>query len=256
MGRRLVDVLLSAIALVATAPLLALAAVGIRRASPGPALYRAERVGRGGRPFIMYKLRTMHSLRRSDASRITGVNDPRVFPLGAWLRALKVDELPQLLNVLRGDMAIVGPRPEDPALVSRYYTALGLETLAVRPGLSSPGSLYSYTQGEAQLVGADPEATYVAHLLPIKLALDVVYVRRASLAYDARIVARTLWVIVARMAGRRRFADPPELPEARRLLAGRPAVALPGERGAGATSHRQLVREPPQADLPSSYRRR
>src|SRR3989441_11505789 len=151
MVRRLVDVVCAAIALVATAPLLALAAVGIRRASPGAVLYRADRLGRGGRPFIMYKLRTMHARRRSDASVITGAEDPRVFPLGAWLRRLKIDELPQLLNVLRGEMAIVGPRPEDPVIVSRYYTALGMETLAVPPGLASPGSIYSSTHGAALL---------------------------------------------------------------------------------------------------------
>ena len=218
MVRRLVDALLAALALVVTAPLLALAAVGIRRASPGPVLYRAERVGRGGRPFIMYKLRTMHSRRRSDASRITGAHDPRVFPLGAWLRAVKLDELPQLINVLKGEMAIVGPRPEDPAIVARHYDALGRETLTVRPGLASPGSIYSSTHGDALLTGTDPEAAYAERLLPVKLALDVVYVRHASLAYDARIVGRTLWVIVATLAGRRRFADPPELAEARRLL--------------------------------------
>ena len=218
MVRRLVDALLAALALVVTAPLLALAAVGIRRASPGPVLYRAERVGRGGRPFIIYKLRTMHSRRRSDASRITGAHDPRVFPLGAWLRAVKLDELPQLINVLKGEMAIVGPRPEDPAIVARHYDALGRETLTVRPGLASPGSIYSSTHGDALLTGTDPEAAYAERLLPVKLALDVVYVRHASLAYDARIVGRTLWVIVATLAGRRRFADPPELAEARRLL--------------------------------------
>src|SRR2546430_17220418 len=88
----------------------------------------------------------------------------------------------------------LGPRPEDPAIVTRLYTALGLETLAVRPGLASPGSIYSSTHGAALLVGTDPEAAYAAHLLPLKLALDVVYVRRASLWYDARIVGRTLWV--------------------------------------------------------------
>ncbi len=227
MVRRLVDVVCAAIALVATAPLLALAAVGIRLASPGAVTYRAERVGRGGRPFIMYKLRTMHARRRSDASVITGTEDPRVFPLGAWLRRLKIDELPQLLNVLRGEMALVGPRPEDPAIVSRYYTALGMETLAVPPGLASPGSIYSSTHGAALLQGSDPEAAYVARLLPLKLALDAVYVRRASLAYDARIVGRTVWVIVATLLGRRRFADPPELPEARRLLAEADPASLP-----------------------------
>src|SRR5947208_2055187 len=167
----------------------------------------------------MYKLRTMHARRRSDASVITGAEDPRVFPLGVWLRRLKIDELPQLVNVLRGEMAIVGPRPEDPAIVSRYYTALGMQTLAVPPGLASPGSIYSSTHGAALLQGSDPEAAYVARLLPLKLALDAVYVRRASLAYDARIAGRTLWVIVTTLLGRRRFPDPPELPEARRLLA-------------------------------------
>src|SRR5438876_7222773 len=218
MVRRLVDVVCAAIALVATAPLLALAAVGIRRASPGGVLYRAERAGRGGRHCIMYKLRTTHSRRRADASRITGAHDPRVFPLGAWLRAVKLDELPQLINVLKGEMAIVGPRPEDPAIVARHYDALGRETLTVRPGLASPGSIYSSTHGDALLTGTDPEAAYAERLLPVKLALDVVYVRHASLAYDARIVGRTLRVTVATLAGRRRFADPPELAEARRLL--------------------------------------
>src|SRR5207245_5149776 len=128
MVRRLVDALLAGLALVVTAPLLALAAVGIRRASPGPVLYRAERVGRGGRPFIMYKLRTMHSRRRSDASRITGAHDPRVFPLGAWLRAVKLDELPQLINVLKGEMAIGGPRTDDRALALRRYFTPVLHT--------------------------------------------------------------------------------------------------------------------------------
>ena len=224
MAKRLVEVVLAALAAVVAAPLVALAAVGIRLSSAGPVLYRAERVGRDRRPFIMFKLRTMHLRRRSDSSRITGPRDPRVFPFGAWLRAVKVDELPQLWNVLRGEMSLVGPRPEDPAIVTRLYTALGLETLAVRPGLASPGSIYSSTHGAALLVGPDPEAAYAERLLPVKLALDVVYVRHASLAYDARIVGRTLWVIVATLVGRRHFPDPPELAEARRLLSETPAA--------------------------------
>src|SRR5207244_1312396 len=122
------------------------------------------------------------------AARSTGAHDPLVFPLGAWLRAVKLDELPQLINVLKGEMAIVGPRPEDPAIVARHYDALGRETLTVRPGLASPGSIYSSTHGDALLTGPDPEAAYAERLLPVKLALDVVYTRHASLAYDARIV--------------------------------------------------------------------
>src|SRR3989475_419105 len=233
MAKRLVEVVLAALAAVVAAPLVALAAVGIRLSSAGPALYRAERVGRDRRPFIMFKLRTMHLRRRSDSSRITGARDPRVFPFGAWLRAVKVDELPQLWNVLRGEMALVGPRPEDPAIVARHYDALGRETLTVRPGLASPGSIYSSTHGAALLVGTDPEAAYAARPRPVKLALDVVYVRHASLWYDARIVARTLWVIVTTMVDRSHFPDPPELSEARRLFsqsgaasAQRPATEL------------------------------
>jgi len=215
--RRALDALLSGVALVVTAPLLAVAALGIRRSSPGPILYASPRMGRGGRPFVMYKLRTMHQ-RTAAGSPITGAADPRVFAFGALLRRTKVDELPQLFNVLRGDMAIVGPRPEDVGIVSRHYGSLGHATLAVRPGLSSPGSVYSYTHGEATLHG-DPEAAYVAQLLPIKLALDLVYVRRASLGYDLRIIARTVWVLVTALCGRRRFPEPPEMPAARGLLA-------------------------------------
>jgi len=216
--RRLLDVVLAGLALVIAAPLLAIAAMAIRLASPGPIVYRAERIGRGRRPFVMYKLRTMHARRRGDGSRVTGKHDPRVFPVGSWLRRAKLDELPQLLNVLKGDMAIVGPRPEDPRIVAEHYTPLDLETLNTRPGLASPGSIYSYTHGEAVLVGVNPEQSYVQRLLPLKLALDVVYVRRASLAYDARIIGRTLWVIVAMLAGRSGFGDPPELAAARGLL--------------------------------------
>src|SRR5256886_1020644 len=177
MAKRLVEVVLAALAAVVAGPLVALAARGIRLSSAGPVLYRAERVGRDRRPFIMFRVRAMPLRRRSDSSRITGARDPRVVPFGAWLRAVKVDDLPQLWNVLRGEMALVGPRPEDPAIVARHYDALGRETLTVRPGLASPGSIYSSTHGAALLVGPDPEAAYAARLLPVKLALDVVYVR-------------------------------------------------------------------------------
>jgi lipopolysaccharide/colanic/teichoic acid biosynthesis glycosyltransferase len=231
MAKRLIDVVLAALGLIVAAPLVAVAAAAIRLASPGPIFYRARRIGRGGRPFIMYKLRTMHQHAREEGSVITAADDPRVFPLGSWLRRTKVDELPQLLNVLRGEMAIVGPRPEDPHVVAHSYPVFGLESLAVRPGLASPGSLYATTHGEALLDGGDPETLYAARVLPIKLALDVLYVRRASLVVDARIIGRTLWVIAARLLGRRRFPFPPEMADARRLLAANTSVATEIQRG-------------------------
>lgn len=218
MARRLIDVLLASLALVVLAPVLLVAAIGIRVSSPGPILYRAQRVGRHSTRFTMYKLRTMRVDHSARQSVITAQHDPRVFPFGNWLRRSKIDELPQLFNVLRGEMSIVGPRPEAPSIVDQYYTALEHETLEARPGLASPGSIYNFTHGEAVLASDNPELHYVERLLRLKLALDVVYVRRASGFYDAAIIARTLLVILASLAGQRRFPDPPEMPEARRLL--------------------------------------
>ena len=233
MARRLLDVALAALGLVTTAPLLAVAAAGIALSSPGPILYRAARAGRSGRPFLMLKLRTMHRRAPGPAEgpAITGHADPRVFPWGAWLRRCKVDELPQLINVLRGDMAIIGPRPEDPKFIAQHYATVHRETLAVRPGLASPGSLYSTTHGEAWLSSQDPERDYIERLLPVKLALDVVYVRRASLGYDLALIGRTLTVLAGRALGRRRFGDPPELREA--LVLAR-APAPPSKEGRAA----------------------
>jgi lipopolysaccharide/colanic/teichoic acid biosynthesis glycosyltransferase len=216
MATRPIDVALAAAALVPAAPLCLAAAAGIWLCEGRPVLYCCRRVGQGGRPFTMYKLRTMR-VSAPAAPRITSDGDRRVFAFGAWLRRWKIDELPQLLNVLRGDMAIIGPRPEDPAIVDRCYSPLARETLAVRPGLASPGSIYNFTHGERQLAAGDAEAAYVGGLLPRKLALDLVYVRAASLRYDLRLMCRAAFVIAARGFGRRAFPDPPELPRARQL---------------------------------------
>jgi lipopolysaccharide/colanic/teichoic acid biosynthesis glycosyltransferase len=118
-------------------------------------------------------------------------------------------------------MSLVGPRPEDPRFVARNYTAADLATLDVRPGLTSPGSVWYYTSVEDEIASEDPERYYVERILPLKLALDLVYVRRVSWRYDVVLIARTAWVLLALSIGYRRFADPPEMPTARRLLAQR-----------------------------------
>jgi lipopolysaccharide/colanic/teichoic acid biosynthesis glycosyltransferase len=219
MAKRLFDLLIATIALVITLPVLMLAALGIVIASPGPVLYRARRVGLRGRPFSMFKLRTMHVEQNLAPSRITLANDPRIFGFGALLRKTKIDELPQLVNVLRGEMSIVGPRPEDVHIAANHFTEEQLETLTVPPGLTSPGGLYPYMFADVAEPGAiDPEGHYVRHVLPIKLALDLVYVRRSSVWYDVTILGRTIVIIVARVFGKRRFADPPERAEAQRYL--------------------------------------
>jgi len=209
--------------MVAAVPLIAIAAVAIRLTSPGPVFYRATRVGRGNRPFTMFKLRTMHvnwsgASRKLADSAITARNDPRVFRVGSILRSTKLDELPQLFNVLRGEMSLVGPRPEDPRFVEKHYTPEHLATLDVPPGLTSPGSVWYYASAESELTADDPERHYVERVLPLKLALDLVYVRGISVWYDVALIARTVRVLGALLLGRRRFADPPEMPAARQLL--------------------------------------
>jgi lipopolysaccharide/colanic/teichoic acid biosynthesis glycosyltransferase len=235
----LLDASIALCALVAVAPLLAVAAAGAALSSPGPVLYRARRIARdrrrkaaddrAGRPeperrqqagyygceFTLYKLRTMHVQTRGEEHPITARNDPRVFPFGSFLRATKIDELPQLWNVIRGDMALVGPRPEAPEIVRRHYRADDLETLRVRPGLTSPGSLYYYTQCEALLPDVDATRVYAERLLPLKLEIDRVYISKATRLYDLRVILRTVGVVAARLLGRQRFPEPPEVAKLR-----------------------------------------
>lgn len=217
MVKRLVDIVLSSMALIVFCPLLAIATMGIRLSSSGPVLYRAKRAGLNGKVFEVYKLRTMHTDQASP-NLITAKNDPRVFAFGRLLRRLKVDELPQLINVLKGQMSLVGPRPEDPQIVQQHYYPEHFETLRILPGLASPGSIYNFTHGELMLEKDNPEKHYVERLLAVKLALDIIYVREGSLLYDLRIILRTIWVIMAAAFGKRSFSEPPEMKKARHLM--------------------------------------
>lgn len=226
--KRALDVVAAGVALILAAPLLLLAAIGIKLSSRGPVLHRAVRAGRGGDPFEILKLRTMR-LGTPDQSRITvGGSDPRVFAVGSWLRKLKIDELPQLVNILRGDMAVVGPRPEALDIVRDHYGPEHMRTLDVSPGLASPGSLWNYTHGESLIGADDPEGDYLRALLPAKLALELVYVDRASLRYDVSLVVRTMLVIVQTLSGRDAWPDPPEMTDSMRHI--HPVRNPPAER--------------------------
>ena len=193
-----VDRLVATLGLLGSAPVLVFAAMGIKLSDPGPVIYRARRAGLEGCTFTMFKLRTMRTTTSpGQTARITGGIDTRVFPFGRLLRRVKIDELPQLVNVLRGEMAIVGPRPEDPSIVEREYEPWMRETLSVLPGLTSPGSLGFYADEAA--LPADPveaEVEYLRALLPHKLAVDLFYVRNRSAAYDVAIVLRTVAAVV------------------------------------------------------------
>lgn len=189
--RRKTEAVLAGAALILAVPLFAFIAIGIWFSDPGPVFYLADRAGLRGVPFRMYKFRTMRAA-AAPGSRIAGIEDPRIFRLGRLLRRFRLDELPQLLNILRGEMAFVGPRPEDPWIVDRIYTAADRETLDVLPGLVSPGTLYYFTHAEPFLDSANAEASYIAGPLQEKLALDRAYMRSSSASADLRLVARAV----------------------------------------------------------------
>lgn len=194
MAKRLFDLLAAAIGLVLLAlPGLVLALL-IRLDSPGPVFFRQERVGRHGRTFRIHKFRTM-CVGAERQGQLTVGDDHRVTRVGAVLRAHRLDELPQLIDVLRGDMSLVGPRPEVPRYVALYPPGLRERVLAVRPGITDPAALAF--RGEAtQLAAApDPEREYVEVILPRKLALAADYAAQASLWTDLGVVARTLKVL-------------------------------------------------------------
>lgn len=195
MGRlpRWIDVAVATCILLIGAPLWMALAIIVRVSSPGPALHRAHRVGLYGETFELLKFRTMHLAGNDPA--ITARGDARITPIGRVLRATKLDEVPQLVNVLRGEMALVGPRPEDPRYVADY-TSEQRDLLLVRPGLTSPASI-EYRHEEAVLAAAaDPERAYVETVLPTKLAIDLAWLAHRSLVGDLAIVLRTLRAIV------------------------------------------------------------
>jgi lipopolysaccharide/colanic/teichoic acid biosynthesis glycosyltransferase len=171
------------------APLFAVIAAVVKLTSPGPVFYRAPRVGLGGALFGLYKFRSMHAEAPRLGPGITRAGDPRITPVGAWLRRYKLDELPQLINVVRGEMSLVGPRPEDPRYVARYSPEQR-RVLTVRPGLTSVASV-RYRHEEALLVGEDWEQTYLQVVMPDKLRLELAYLDGWNLSADWRVLWET-----------------------------------------------------------------
>lgn len=194
MLKRAFDILVSIAGLVVFSPLMLLIAIAIKLGSAGPVFYRATRVGRHGRLFKLYKFRTMVDGAAENGPKITAAGDSRVTAIGRILRRTKLDELPQLINVLRGEMSIVGPRPEDPRYVALYMPEQRA-VLAVRPGITSQASV-TFRNEESLLTGADWEKVYIERIMPAKLALDLEYMRRANLAQDVMIILRTLLALL------------------------------------------------------------
>lgn len=194
MTKRMFDIVISLSALILLAPLLLVVAVLIRLTSPGPIFFRQERFGLHFKPFTIYKFRTMVADAPRLGGQITCGDDPRITTVGHFLRKMKIDELPQLLNVARGDMSFVGPRPE----VRRYVEMFRedyREILSVRPGITDLASI-AY-RNESELLGRaeDPDFEYVSRILPDKIRLSKEYQRRSSLLFDLRLILRTLFAI-------------------------------------------------------------
>lgn len=206
---------LAAVGMIATSPVMIVAGLAVRISDGRPVLYRANRVGKNGKPFVMMKFRSM--ARNADQhGLISSASDARIFPVGSILRRTKVDELPQLFNVVRGEMALVGPRPEDPDIVERHYEPWMLESLTVPPGITSPGSLrYFETETSLPNSPAEAEAHYSKVALPRKITFDLVYVRHRSTGYDLNVIFRTLLGLFGNHSSRSSFTtlEEKEAPE-------------------------------------------
>lgn len=198
--KRLFDFVAAAAGLLVLAPLMLLAAFLIKLDSPGPVFFKQERVGQGFRPFLIYKFRTMAADAAQRGSSITVGADPRITRIGHFLRKTKIDELPQLINVIKGEMSFVGPRPEVPRYVDMFRKDYE-EILRIRPGITDPASL-KY-QDEADVLGrsVNAEEEYIRRVLPDKLKLAKAYVGRSSFSYDLGLIFRTVPKLFGRKAG-------------------------------------------------------
>jgi lipopolysaccharide/colanic/teichoic acid biosynthesis glycosyltransferase len=191
MLKRFFDIAVSSVSLVILSPVLLLLAIAVAADSKGGVFYRQQRIGKNGKVFGIFKFRTMHP--RSDAKGLltVGGRDPRITRCGFFLRKYKLDELPQLLNVLIGHMSLVGPRPE----VKKYvdlYTAEQLKVLSVRPGITDYASLEYFRENDLLANAENPEKTYIEEILPAKLKLNARYINEAGLVTDLKIIGRTL----------------------------------------------------------------
>lgn len=203
MAKRAFDLLWSLAGLALLSPLLLLVALAVKLEDGGPVFFRQVRVGRGGRTFRIWKFRTMVVDAERQGRAITVGRDPRITRVGGRLRAAKLDELPQLINVLVGEMSLVGPRPEVPRYVD-LYTEAQRAVLALRPGITDLASIAYRDEGELLAGAEDPDATYLQVVVPDKIRLNLAYASGASLWTDVLVILATLHLFpAARIPGGR-----------------------------------------------------
>lgn len=192
MTKRLFDIIFSFLGLIITALLLGLIAVLIKIGSKGPVFFRGTRVGRNGKPFRMFKFRTMVPSAEKLGGLSTAEDDPRLTKIGKFLKKFQLDELPQLINVLKGEMSFVGPRPEVPFYVKIMTEEERKIILSMRPGMTDWASLSNFHEGEVLKGSSDPEKTYMEKIRPKKLRLQKEYVKNRSFWLDLKIIFKTL----------------------------------------------------------------
>ena len=191
--KRAFDILCSFLGLTVLSPVLLVVSVLVAVTSPGGVFFRQERIGKDGRPFRIFKFRSM---RKDNAGlKITTGNDSRITPVGRFLRKSKIDELPQLINVLVGDMSFVGPRPEVADYVN-LYTPYQRQVLLVRPGITGLASIRFRNENDLLTASDDPNRTYVEQIMPRKIDLDLEYIPHASVFYDIKLIFQTFAVVI------------------------------------------------------------
>jgi len=193
--KRLFDTVFAATGLLGLLPVLAACAIAVRLSSPGPIIFRQQRVGLHGKIFKILKFRTMRVARTGEEPQITIGQNPRITRVGVFLRKWKLDEFPQLWNVVVGDMSLVGPRPEVPKYVAIYPAALRDLVLSVRPGITDPCSIYLRNESDILAKAENPECFYVETLLPEKLRISGEYVRNRAFFSDIGIIIQTIFSV-------------------------------------------------------------
>ncbi len=195
MIKRLFDIIFSFLGLIITSPLLGLLAILIKINSKGPVFFRGTRVGKHGKPFKMFKFRTMVPNAEKLGGPSTAEDDSRLTKIGKILKKFQLDELPQLINVFKGEMSFVGPRPEVPIYVNMTSEEEKKIILSVRPGMTDLASLWNFHEGEILKGSPDPEKTYMEEIRPEKLRLQMEYVEKQSFRLDIKIIFKTIFKI-------------------------------------------------------------
>jgi len=195
MLKRLFDIFFSFLGLILLLPLFLIIAVLVKIFSPGPVFYKSVRVGKNGKLFKMYKFRTMVVEADKTGGPSTAADDPRLTKIGKFLKKFQLDELPQLVNVLKGDMSLVGPRPEVPLYVDMMTKEEKNVILSVRPGMTDLASLWNFHEGEILKGASDPEKVYMEKIRPKKIRLQIKYVKERNFLMDLKIILKTIFKI-------------------------------------------------------------